>query len=158
MTRVAEVTLVLCALTAVESRAASRVLTFEQRVAAQEAIDRVYHAHRTDPSLPFKKAMPRAVIEGKVRTYLKQSVALAQFWGKPITGDGLDRELERILENTLYPDRLRAVFLALDDDPLLIIETFVRPSLVTDSRTVTFGMTNGSTVRHDETLKICVSG
>ena len=53
-----------------------RQLTFEDRVRAQEAIERVYYSHLICATMPFEKAVPREVLEKKVRTYLKQSLAL----------------------------------------------------------------------------------
>jgi len=50
--------------------------TFQQRVEAQRAIDRIYYAHQEGSTEPFEKAVPGSVSEKKVRTYRKQSVAL----------------------------------------------------------------------------------
>ena len=54
----------------------ARELTFEERVRAQEAIERVYYAHQVDTTVPFETAVPRNVLETKVRNYLSKSVAL----------------------------------------------------------------------------------
>src|SRR5882672_9794887 len=55
-------------------------LSFEERVKAQEAIERIYYSHQIGTTQPFQKAISREVLGRKVRTYLKESVALEQFW------------------------------------------------------------------------------
>src|SRR2546425_41533 len=54
--------------------AEARELTFEQRVRAQEAIERVYYSHQLGGTQPFEEAVSRETLEMKVRTYLKESV------------------------------------------------------------------------------------
>jgi len=83
-----------------------RLLSFEDRPACQEAIERVYYSHQIGATRPFEEAVPREVIERKVRTSLLQSVALEQWWKTPVTADSLKRELERIAGNTRLPERL----------------------------------------------------
>jgi len=111
------------------SNAIARDLTFEDRVNAQEATERVYYSHQIGATKPFEEAMPRAVLEWKVRTYLRESVALETYWKTPITADALRRELERIARETRMPERLREVYEALHDDPLLVEECVARPVL-----------------------------
>lgn len=102
-------TIPLFAFLAAAEAEASRTLTFEERVEAQEAIERVYYSHQLGARRPFEEAVPREVLERKVRTYLKQSEALEQFWNSPVTPEALQRELQRIAQNTSYPERLRAI-------------------------------------------------
>ena len=64
--------------------------------------------------------MPRAVLETRVRTALKQSLALETLWGTPVTAAMLRRESERMTRETRLPERLRELRAALDDDPLLV--------------------------------------
>jgi len=109
---------------------AQRVLTFEERVAAQEAIERVYYGYQTGAVAPFEAAVPRAVVERKVRTALAQSAALEALWGTPVTAAMLRAELERIVASTRFPARLRQVSAALGDDPFLLQECLARPVLV----------------------------
>jgi hypothetical protein len=45
----------------------ARTLSFEERVRAQEAIERVYYSHQIGATRPFEDAMPRSRIEEKVR-------------------------------------------------------------------------------------------
>ncbi|MCI0409840.1 MAG: hypothetical protein L0191_14960, partial [Acidobacteria bacterium] len=78
----------------------------------------------------FESAVPRAVLEKKVKNYLRQSAALAEIWNMPVTSDMLRRELQCMLRDSRRPDRLRELFQALGDDPVLIQECLVRPVLV----------------------------
>jgi N-acetylneuraminic acid mutarotase len=128
-------TLVLCCLagTAVTTQAAEREprhLSFDERVEAQRAIERVYHRHQIGATKPFEEAVPREVLERKVRTYLKQSAALEEYWNTPVTAAMLRAELDRMIRRSPMPERLREIFAALGDDPFLIQETFVRSALV----------------------------
>jgi len=107
-----------------------RALTFADRVAAQEAIERVYLRHRTG-ALPATEALvPREVLERKVQAYLEQSAALELLWNEPVTAEALRRELERIARDTRFPDRLEEIYDALGRDSVLIQECFARPVLV----------------------------
>src|SRR5262245_2119782 len=81
-------------------------LTFEERVAAQRAIERVYYNHRIwpkenpGPKPPFEELMPDSAIRAKVQRYLQESQALEIFWQRPLTGQQLQAELNRITANT----------------------------------------------------------
>ncbi len=110
--------------------ASSLELTFEERVRAQEAIERVYEKHRIGTRRPFEERVPRAALEKKVREYLSRSEALEHYWDDPVGERALLAEAERIVSQTRDPDRLLELFGALDDDPLLIQECLVRPALV----------------------------
>jgi Putative metal-binding motif/Kelch motif len=105
-------------------------LSFERRVAAHEAIERVYQRHQQGDSRPFIEAVPRSHLEEKVRRYLQQTVALEDHWKTPITGAVLEAELRRMVQGSRMPGRLEELFAALDHDPLLIQECLVRPALV----------------------------
>jgi putative metal-binding protein/HYR domain-containing protein len=123
-------TLFLVGLLAPTGRANARGLSFEERVKAQEAIERVYYSHQIGARKPFEDAVPRGLLEGKVRTYLQQTLALERIWQTPLTPDALERELRRIVRSSHSPGRLREVFQALGHDQFLIEECFVRPVLV----------------------------
>ena len=110
--------------------AQTRYVTFEERVKAQRAIERVYFSHRISPSRRFEDHVSDAVLRQKVTTYLLQSSALGEYWSSPVTGEALVAELERIQKQTLYPARLEEIYDALGNDSILIQETFVRSSLV----------------------------
>jgi N-acetylneuraminic acid mutarotase len=109
--------------------ASARELTFDDRVKAQEAIERVYYAHQIGATKPFEEAVPHEVLEKKVRAYLKQSVVLEEYWKTPITAQALEREIERMASNTRLPERLREIYSALGDDRQLILECLARPAL-----------------------------
>jgi N-acetylneuraminic acid mutarotase/predicted RecA/RadA family phage recombinase len=105
-------------------------LTFEDRVRAQEAIERVYYSHQIGATEPFEEAVPREVIEAKVRRYLKLSVALEQFWSAPVTAAMLDGETQRIAGRTHMPARLEEIYAALGDDSILYEECYARQVIV----------------------------
>ncbi len=111
------------------SAAGAHDLTFEERVAAQEAIERVAYAHQIGAQRPFAEAVPRAVIERKVQSFLEQSDALERFWHTTIDEDALRDEWQRIERQSPFPDRLREIYAALGNDARLIGECFVRPVL-----------------------------
>jgi hypothetical protein len=110
-------------------------LTFEDRVKAQETIERVYYNHRFWPKEnpgskpPFKQMITRDQIQAKVEDYLKKSAALEKFWQRPITAEQLQAEMDRMAKYTKDPDTLRELFAALDNDPYLIAECLARPIL-----------------------------
>jgi len=110
-------------------------LTFEERVKAQEAIERVYYSHRIwpkenpGPKPPFEQMVTKEQIEAKVTDYLKKSAALDQFWQRPIEGKQLQAEMGRMAKGTKDPQTLNELFKALNDDPYLIAECLARPVL-----------------------------
>ena len=104
-------------------------LTFTERVRAQETIERVLYGHQIGASEPFAQAVPRSLLESRVRTYLRQSLALEHHWHAPITAEMLDRELDRIASDTRLPERLEEIYRALGNDPDLVRECYVRPIL-----------------------------
>ena len=110
-------------------------LSFEERVKAQEAIERVYYNHRIwpkdnpEPKPPFEKMVPKAVIEAKVTDYLKKCNALDKFWQRPIEPKQLQAEMDRMAKQSKDPATLKELFAALKDDPYLIAECLARPSL-----------------------------
>ncbi len=106
------------------------VVSISERIDGHRAVERFYHAHRIGQTKPFESVVTDELLDARVRRYLKQSVALEQFWDVPITTDALDAELERIVRNTAAPEKLHELFKALDHDPLLIREIIIRPVLV----------------------------
>jgi len=108
----------------------ARDLSLADRVRAQEEIERVYHAHQIGATTPFESAVPRPVLEAKVRLYLRKSVALERIWKVPITAPMLRAEMERMIRRSRTPDRLRELFAALRNDPVVIQECLARPALV----------------------------
>jgi hypothetical protein len=117
------------------STAARAPITFEERVKAQEAIERVYYAHRIwpkenpQPKPPFEEMVPRALIEAKVTDSLKKCVALDKYWQRPIQPEQLQAEMDRMAKGTKDLVTLQELFTALGDDPYLIAECLARPVL-----------------------------
>ena len=122
----------LCVIFATSS---AQAITFEERVAAQTAIEQVSWSHRIwpadnpGPKPALTAVMPDEAIRAKVETYLRQSEALERFWQRPITASQLQAELDRIVKSTRDPGMLRELFAALGDDASLIAETLVRQTL-----------------------------
>jgi hypothetical protein len=110
------------------SVALARDLTFDERVDSQEAIERVRYAHRIGATKPFEKAVPRAVLEWKVREYLRLSDDLGGTVA--VTPAMLQREVERIEVSTRNRAELDELFAALGNDPVRIAECLARPALV----------------------------
>ena len=108
----------------------ARDLTFEDRVNAQEAIERVYYAHQIGATKPFEEAVPRTLLEKQVRTYLKESLAVEQIWHTPVTSEMLQKELERMNHQSRMPDRLSEIYGALGNDSFLVQECLARQELV----------------------------
>ncbi|MGH9766591.1 MAG: hypothetical protein ACREAB_04080 [Blastocatellia bacterium] len=111
-------------------------LTFEDRVAAQRAIEEVYWRRRIwpkdnpQPKPPLDHVMPDAAIRAKVEDYLRKSSALEVYWQRPITPDELQAGLDRMARDTKQPDALRELWAALGNDPMMIAECLARPTLV----------------------------
>ena len=104
-------------------------LSFEDRVDAQRALDRVRHRHLIGAARSFEQAVPRVALEEKVRSYLTQSAALDQLWNAPITTEALDAEARRMSRGTRMPGRLQELHAALNHDGFLIRECLVRAVL-----------------------------
>ena len=110
--------------------ASTRTLTFQQRVEAQRLLDRIEYGHRVGATGPFEELIPLRMSEDRVRGTLARSAALESYWAMPVTQAELQKELERIARDTLLPERLKEIYAALGDDPMLVREAFVRPILV----------------------------
>jgi hypothetical protein len=112
-----------------------RTLTFAERVAYQRAIEQVYWRHRIWPGeRPGYKpsldaVMSQAQLEKKVEDYLCKSEEMEEHWERPITGEQLQSEMERMAKRTKQPEVLRELFEALGNDPLVIAECLARPVL-----------------------------
>ena len=100
-------------------------LTLNERIQAQEKIERVYYDHRIWPDINkfpkpfFEQMVPRSVIEKKVNDSLSVR----------ITSEMLQAEMDRIAKTTKDPAMLQELFSALNNDPFLVAETLVRSSL-----------------------------
>jgi hypothetical protein len=120
------------------------VLTLDDRVAAQKAIEQVYWNHRIwpkenpGPKPPLAAVLSDTAIRARVEDDLAKSKALEIYWQRPITNGQLQAELERMAKGSHDPATLREIFAALGDDPVLIAEMLARPTL-TDDRPSPFG-------------------
>ena len=77
-------------------------LTFADRVAAQRAIEAVYHRQRLwpkdnpQPKPTLDEVLPAAALRAQVEEYLRMSRALEVFTGAALTPEQLQAELERM--------------------------------------------------------------
>src|SRR5512140_533838 len=82
------------------SEARARELTFEDRVRAQEAIERVYWSHRiwprenSAPKPALSAVLSETTIRAKVEDYLRKSSALAELCKRPINAAQLQAEMD----------------------------------------------------------------
>ena len=114
-----------------------RALSFAERVVFQRAIEDVYWRHRiwpqrgenADPKPSLDAMMSQAQLEKKVEAYLRDSLALQDYWQKPITAQQLQAEMDRMARSTKQPEVLRELFEALGNDPAVIAECLARPIL-----------------------------
>ena len=73
--------------------------------------------------------MSQAQLEKKVAGYLRDSLALEDYWQRPITAEQLQAEMDRMARDTKQPEVLRELFEALGNDPAVIAECLARPIL-----------------------------
>jgi N-acetylneuraminic acid mutarotase len=118
-----------------KSPAQPRALSFAERVVFQRAIENIYWRHRIWPKEnPDRKpsldaVMSQAQLQNKVRGYLRDSLALQDYWQRPITTEQLQAEMDRMARDTKQPEVLRELFEALGNDPAVIAECLARPIL-----------------------------
>jgi N-acetylneuraminic acid mutarotase len=112
-----------------------RAFSFVERVAFQRAIEDVYWQHRiwpkenSDPKPSLEAVMSQTQLQKKVEGYLRDSLALQDYWQKPITTEQLQAEMDRMARDTKQPEVLRELFEALGNDPAVIAECLARPML-----------------------------
>ena len=112
-----------------------RTLTFEERVSYQRAIEEVYWRHRiwpkenANPKPSLDAVISQAQLERKVKDYLRNSQALADYWQRPITAQQLQSEMDRMAMHTKQSEVLQELFEALGNDPFVIAECLARPAL-----------------------------
>ena len=105
-----------------------RTLSFAERVAYQRAIEDVYWRHRIwpkenpDPKPSLDAVMSQAQLENKVADYLRDSLALEDYWQQPITADQLQAEMDRMARHTSSRKYCGELFRALGNDPSVIAE------------------------------------
>ena len=123
------------ALQSAKSQNQARAFSFAERVVFQRAIEDVYWRHRTwpkenrNPKPSLDAVMSHAQLEDKVADYLRDSLALEDRWQKPITGEQLQTEMDRMARDTKQPEVLRELFEALGNDPAVIAECLAKPVL-----------------------------
>ncbi len=131
--RVFILTLSLCVISTQLFSAES--LTFEQRVKAQEAIERVYYNHRIwpadnpDPKPSFETVVNDISIDVKVKDFQNKSYLLEKVWQKHVDNTMLQAEIDRIVKKSKDRTLLKELFDALDNNPTLIAECLARPIL-----------------------------
>jgi len=114
---------------------AGEPLSFEERVKAQEAIERVYYNKRIwpkenpQPKPAFEKMVPKETIQAKAEDIVLKNYALEETWGRPITSEQLQAEMDRFVKKTKDPEGLKELFTALDNDPQVIAEVLARQTL-----------------------------
>src|SRR6266567_3206094 len=112
-----------------------RGFSFIERVAFQHAIEDVYWRHRiwpkenADPKPALDAVMSQAQLQNKVAGYLHDSLALQDYWQKPITAEELQTEMDRMARDTKQPEVLRELFEAFGNDPAVIAECLARSIL-----------------------------
>ncbi len=117
-------------------QASGRMLSLEERVAHQRAVDEVYWKHTIWPATGdqqkpgLDEVLPLETTREKVEDTLRKSDALTRLWKRPITAEQLQAEMTRMARETKQPEVLRELWRALGDDPFVIAETLARPSLV----------------------------
>ncbi len=77
--------------------------------------------------------MSQAQLENKVAAYLRDSLTLENY-GRPISAEQLQAEMDRMARNTKQPEALRELFKALGNDPGIIAECLARPILAAFGR------------------------
>src|SRR3954454_20924749 len=91
----------------------NRTLTLQERVWYQRAIEEVYWHHRiwpkerADPKPSLDAVMSQAQLEKKVKSHLRNSEALEDYWQRPITTEQLQAEMDRMAQNTRQPEVLQ---------------------------------------------------
>ena len=111
-------------------------MSFDERIACQRAIDEIYWRYmiwpkenkNPKPSLELIESHDQ--LKSKVEDYLLKSYALDFYWQKPISGEQLQEEMNRMAKNTKRPAFLKEIWRALDNNPHKIAECFVHPLLV----------------------------
>ena len=94
-------------------------LTLEGRINYQRAIEEVYWRHRiwpqqnAAPKPALEQVMPLSALHAKVEDYLRKSQALAVYWQRPITGEQLQAEMQRMARQTKQPAVLKELWAAL---------------------------------------------
>jgi N-acetylneuraminic acid mutarotase len=118
-----------------KSQSEARAFSFAERVEYQRIIEDVYWRHRIwpkenpNPKPSLDAVMSQAQLQNKVAGYLRDSLALENYWQRPITAEQLQAEMDRMARDTRQPEVLRELFEALGNDAAVIAECLARPTL-----------------------------
>jgi len=82
-----------------------------------------------EPKPDLNQVLSPNVLRSIVEDELRRSDALAQLWRRPITGEQLQAEIDRMVRSSRQPDVLFEIFAALDNDAYLVAECLARPVL-----------------------------
>jgi N-acetylneuraminic acid mutarotase len=113
----------------VAAPASGRTLSIDERIRAQEAVERVYYRHQEGAKEPFERAVTPDLLERRVSEALRKSLALDRLWHTAITAEALRRETERMASSTRLPGRLDEIYAALGRDRFVFEETVARAAL-----------------------------
>jgi N-acetylneuraminic acid mutarotase len=107
-----------------------------RREADRRAIEQVYWSHRIWPAAnrgskpDLAAVLPAEILRERVVDDLRKRAALERVWGRRITADEIQAELNRMAAHSRSPQVLREVFTALGNDPRRIAEALAEPALV----------------------------
>jgi len=110
-------------------------MSIEERMRCRQMIEQVLWKHRIWPKEnpqskpPLEQVMNSEAIRAQVQDELLKSMALEYYWHRPLTGEQLQAEMERMAHNTRQPEVLKELWDALNSDPSLIAECLARPML-----------------------------
>jgi len=105
------------------------------RISYQRAIEDVYWRHRVwpaenpGPKPSIDEYLPDSAVAAKVDDYLRKSAALEYIWQRPITGEQLQTEINRMAKQSRDPGLLAELWAALANNPIVIAECLAKPVL-----------------------------
>lgn len=111
-------------------------LSFEERVFFQAALEKVYWRHKVmklaqeGEGKEFEAEIPLEAIVQKVEDYVRKSQLLEAYWNKPVTGQMLQDEIERLSSQPDETGLMKELFSTLNNSAYLVAECLARPSLV----------------------------
>jgi hypothetical protein len=105
-------------------------LSFEARVDAVRAIERVRYGFAIDATQPFDEVYPRKTFEDRVRYEMDEERILKDRYGIVVSQDDAAKECRRIDLGTLDEDQWKAIQMALGNRRPLVEEVFCRPLMV----------------------------
>jgi hypothetical protein len=94
------------------------------------AVERVYYARQLGAKAPFEQAVPRSVIERRVRQELLKERVLKNVYRLEITPKLVDEEVARIERSTMAGDMLAQIKLALANKPERFARSVAKPLVV----------------------------